>query len=210
MFGRKTADEETVVEDAAEELEYVPSEPLKRVLRDRYQPGIAELNRQKDMAEQAIGCFTKATEAIQSIRPLIKESKAIAITARQIRSAEKKEFLADRYSGIRAKIDKAAKSAIYKDVNLVDGSGARLSLGASSHYSANLNISSINLTTERKGLALPPVRFQFSEAVEIEDIVTCAAQAETYLDWAEDLLCQEAQMVASRLSEVVKLVKLNS
>ena len=207
LFARKAAEDDTENVEPAFEDEYTPSESLKRVMRSRYLPGAEELNKQKDVAELAIGCFAKAKDAIETIRPLIKEARCLADAALKLKSAEKKQALAERYSAIKEKIDSIARDASYKSVNLVDGSGVQLCLDTNSHYKAGINIANINLTTDRKGLALPPARFSFQEDVEARDIITFATQAEQYLDWASDLLCKEAQLIAIRLAETISLAR---
>lgn len=134
-----------------------------------------DFSEKKDSIDQGISTVTAAINSVDAIESLVKQLKGLALTAKSATTTSEVSNVIDQFNDLKVQIDKLASDATYQGLNLVNGTGAELSVTFSNDTASALSVESRDIRTSVKGLNI----------TDLEAITTAAKTAEFNYEGAD-------------------------
>ena len=111
----------------------------------------SDFQNSKDNIDQGISSLSTALQGITSIQTLVSQLKGLALSA-QSASSSQIGGLVTQYNSLRTQINSLAQDSSYQGLNLIAGTGSQLTVNFSNLTGSNLQVSSVDATTDAAGL----------------------------------------------------------
>lgn len=152
----------------------------------------------KDGIDQAISSIKVALDGTESIDDLVRQLKGIAISAKSATGTELAALVA-QYNSLRTQIDNLARDAEYQGLNLVNGTGATLTVEFGKSSLSVLTISSVDIRSSSLGLNIASAA-SFSLASLVDAAITGLDTALTTLRGQASSLGSNVALLQTRLT----------
>ncbi len=131
----------------------VIDDPIKffqaKTLSDR----ATDFDEKKAGIDQGVSALTAALDGSEGIEAIVAQMKGLAVAAKSATSATIAE-LVSQFNDLRTQIGQLAKDTQYQGLNLISGTGEKLTVSFSTDTSSTLVVNSVDVTEGGAGLAI--------------------------------------------------------
>ncbi|MFQ5619965.1 MAG: hypothetical protein ACE5FR_13445 [Rhodospirillales bacterium] len=128
-------------------------DPIKffeaKTLSDR----ASDFDDKKSGIDQGISSLTAALDGTEAIDAIVRQMKGLAVSAKSATSSTIAE-LVSQFNDLRTQIANLAKDTDFQGLNLVNGTGEKLTVEFSTDTSSTLVVNSVDVTEKKDGLAI--------------------------------------------------------
>lgn len=157
----------------------------------------SDLSEKKSGIDQAISSVSAALNGIDALDTIVRQLKGLAISAKTATGTELTN-LVTQYNSLRAQLNLQTADTTYQGVNLVNGTGVRLTVSFSNLTSSILTIASVDLRNSSLGLAIGSAA-NFSVAANIESSIADLDAAISTLRGKASSLGSNVSLLQTRL-----------
>lgn len=116
----------------------------------------SDFDAKKDDIDQGISSITTASDAVEGVENIVSQLKGLALSAKSATSSQIGD-LVSQFNDLRTQINNLTSDANYQGLNLVNGTGATLTVQFSNETSSSLTVNSVDVTANGAGLAVRSV-----------------------------------------------------
>ncbi|MCR6631147.1 MAG: flagellin [Magnetospirillum sp.] len=117
----------------------------------------SDFTAKKDSIDQGVSTLTAATNGVSAIESVVKQLQGLVLNAKSAQTSTEINNMVSQFNTLRTQIDKLANDASYQGLNLINATGATLSVSFSNDTTSKLDVDSVDITVHGKGLGINKV-----------------------------------------------------